>query len=162
MMADGKLYRDGMLEVIGWPMAGQQGVRTRVAVLPGTVLSRFGARTRAEAASRFTVQVRENEHIELDPKHLQYINHGCEPNVFFDVDRGELVCVRAIAAGDELRYFYPSTEWSMVEPFACQCGSPRCLVHITGASALAPSLLAGYRVSAYVAGKLAAGHGLSV
>jgi hypothetical protein len=34
---------------------------------------------------------------------------------------------RAREPGDELRCFYPSTEWAMAEGFDCKCGAPECL-----------------------------------
>ena len=34
---------------------------------------------------------------------------------------------RAIAAGDELRFDYNTTEWELAEPFVCNCGAPTCV-----------------------------------
>jgi len=36
-----------------------------------------------------------------------------------------VVAARDLAADDELTFFYPSTEWSMAEPFDCWCGAER-------------------------------------
>ena len=42
---------------------------------------------------------------------------------------------RPLACGDELTFFYPSTEWDMVQPFRCTCAAPEgvCHVWISGA-----------------------------
>ena len=63
---------------------------------------------------------------------LSFVNHGCEPNVAFDVERSALIALSPIAPGDELTFFYPSTEWAMASPFDCVCGSPRCLGRVAG------------------------------
>ena len=34
-----------------------------------------------------------------------------------------LTALRPISEGDELTFFYPSTEWAMAEPFECGCGA---------------------------------------
>jgi hypothetical protein len=44
--------------------------------------------------------------------------------------------VRAIAPiqnGADLTFFYPSTEWDMVQPFKCNCATKQCLGSIRGA-----------------------------
>lgn len=45
----------------------------------------------------------------------------------------EVVAERDIAEGDELNFFYPSTEWEMAQPFECWCGSSKCLKKVKGA-----------------------------
>ena len=43
---------------------------------------------------------------------------------------------RPLEIGDELTFFYPSTEWEMSEPFVCECQSKngkRCEERIAGA-----------------------------
>jgi hypothetical protein len=44
-----------------------------------------------------------------------------------------VVALIDLKAGDELNFFYPSTEWEMSQPFPCWCGSRKCLTQITGA-----------------------------
>jgi len=46
-----------------------------------------------------------------------------------------------IAPGDELTFFYPSTEWSMSQPFECRCGTKLCLTYVEGASKLSSEQL---------------------
>ncbi|MGK7904081.1 MAG: SET domain-containing protein-lysine N-methyltransferase [Hormoscilla sp.] len=64
----------------------------------------------------------------LDPDFLQYINHSCAPNVFFDTSDLFLRALSKIEIGEELTFFYPSTEWSMDRQFDCLCQSKDCLV----------------------------------
>lgn len=45
----------------------------------------------------------------------------------------EVWTLRPIAAGEELSFFYPSTEADMAAPFHCRCGAPGCLGIIDGA-----------------------------
>ena len=55
------------------------------------------------------------------------LNHGCDPNVAIDVSRRVIVARRAIAAGDQLRFDYNTTEWELAESFVCNCGVPACV-----------------------------------
>lgn len=105
---------------------------------------------RQSEPSRWTVQCGHGEHAEPWPFELRYVNHSCDPNVYFDVDQHVLVAVRDINPGDEFRYFYPSTECSMAEPFECQCGAERCLGQIAGASGFPQEILDRYRLTSVV------------
>lgn len=117
----------------------------------GQVVHAFHARETLPRPTYLTVQVAADRHILLGPEFLQYINHGCDPNVHMDVARHEIVCLRDIPAGDELRFFYPSTELDMDRPFSCLCRSPGCLGTIRGALHLPPEQLARYPLAAHVA-----------
>jgi hypothetical protein len=77
---------------------------------PGNIVCEFGAAAILPAPSALTVQVGINEHIYLQPGVLQYINHSCSPNIVFDLVTFKAICLRPINKGDELFYFYPSTE----------------------------------------------------
>ena len=77
-------------------------------------------------------------------------NHSCDPNVFFDTTKMEVVCMKQIQPGEELRFFYPSTEWEMDQPFVCNCGSSNCLQLINGAAHLSDETLAQYRLSDFI------------
>jgi hypothetical protein len=129
---------------------GQLALRTRVALEAGAVVADFSESERVPAPERHTVQLDEHTHARLVPEALRYVNHSCAPNACFDVERLALVTLRAVAPGEELTFFYPSTEWSMAEPFDCACGAPECLGRVSGASALPPDALAGRRLSPHV------------
>ncbi|CAL1714965.1 unnamed protein product [Somion occarium] len=80
------------------------------------------------------------DHLELNSD-LRYANHSCEPNTDWDLSSPKPADwhVRArkrIEAGDSITFFYPCTEWDMVQPFDCHCGAPTCLRTIQGAKYL--------------------------
>ncbi|MBX9883814.1 MAG: SET domain-containing protein-lysine N-methyltransferase [Novosphingobium sp.] len=126
-----------------------------VAHAKGEVLAPFGARETLAAPNYLTVQTGPETHILLAPEHLQYINHSCDPNVFFDTMRMEIVALRAIAAGEEVRFFYPSTEWTMDRAFDCRCGSSACKGRIVGADQLDADALQRYAFNQHILDRLA-------
>ena len=143
MLAD--LYAD--------PTTGARSLRATADLAPGQTLCTFSAGDILNHPTRFTLQLDEDRHILLSPEPLWYTNHSCAPNVFFDTEAMAVVILAPVAPGDELRFFYPSTEWSMAEPFDCACGSPNCLGRISGAAALPDSILERYRLTPHVARK---------
>jgi hypothetical protein len=116
----------------------------------GDVICKFSAGTTQSFATYLTVQTATDRHITLMPEFLQYINHSCEPNVFFDTASMQLVCIRAMQPGDEFTFFYPSTEWEMAQPFVCNCGSTGCLQLINGASHLSVETLSKYKLTEFI------------
>jgi SET domain len=118
------------------------------AIRAGTVATITGHREIA-AANRFSVQVGADTHID-DLGVFTYLNHSCAPNVFLDTKALTLTAIRTIAKGDELSFFYPSTEWEMAEPFECHCGAAACVGVIAGAALLADDVLARYRVNQHI------------
>lgn len=116
----------------------------------GDVICRFSAGITQSFATYLTVQTATDRHITLMPEFLQYINHSCEPNVFFDTTNMQLVCIQAMQPGDEFTFFYPSTEWEMAQPFVCNCGSTGCLQLINGASHLSVETLSKYKLTDFI------------
>lgn len=146
---------DGGLEVY----RDADGYRTLAAgraFAAGEVVSPFGPRAVHDRPTYLTIQTGPGRHIELAPDHLQYCNHSCDPNAFFDTARGELVALRAIGPGEAVTFFYPSTEWEMDRPFACHCGTAACLGTIAGAAQLGRKQLAGYRLAEHITAALGA------
>ena len=137
-------------EVRECQVTGSKSVHTNVGLSENQVLARFSSRSILLKPNYLTVQINSSQHILLKPEWLQYINHGCDPNVFFDVDRRKLVALRNIYEGEELRFFYPSTEWSMDNSFDCNCASDACLKQIQGAAFLSIDVLRTYRLSPYI------------
>lgn len=121
----------------------------------GEQIEVFWAGTISAEPTYLTVQIAAGKHITLEPGHLQYINHSCDPNVYFDTERMQLVALRDIATDEELVFFYPSTEWNMEQPFSCYCGSPRCLGTIRGAAFLSPAIIPQYRFTSFIQQELA-------
>lgn len=124
------------------------------AVAEGGVVAPFTARETLDHPTYLTVQTAPGTHILLAPEYLQYINHSCDPNVFFDTDRMEIRALRAIAPGDEVTFFYPSTEWSMDRAFECHCGAAGCLGQIAGADSLDAAVLVRYRFNRHILDRL--------
>ncbi len=120
---------------------------------PEQVISPFSSSEIHATPSRYTVQVNEHEHIILQPAFLQYINHSCNPNAFFNTTTMQLIALRTIEPGDEFTFFYPSTEWFMADPFQCLCGEANCIGIIRGAKELSVDVLANYRLTDFIASK---------
>lgn len=116
----------------------------------GDTICHFHAGTTLTIANRFTLQIGENKHITLLPEILQYTNHSCSPSAFFDTTSMVLISLRDIQPGDEITFFYPSTEWEMAEPFKCNCGSPECLKVIRGAASLEKKTLEKYMLTDFI------------
>ena len=125
-----------------------------VAIAEGEVVAPFSARQTLDRPTYLTVQTAPDKHILLAPEHLQYINHSCDPNVFFDTVAMEIRALRPIAPGDEITFFYPSTEWSMDRAFECHCGSAECLGQVAGADRLDPVALARHRFNRHILDRL--------
>lgn len=116
----------------------------------GEVIAHFSAKEVLTSPTYLTVQAGPSQHISLAPEYLQFTNHSCEPNAFFDTERGAMVALRPIQAQDAITYFYPSTEWAMDRPFACLCGTASCLSEIAGASQTDRAVLGRYRLAPHI------------
>lgn len=81
--------------------------------------------------SQHSLQVRSGVHIS-DTQYIGYLSHACDPNCRLDMERFELVTLRAVAAGDLLTIDYAATEDRLFAQFACACGAHACRQWITG------------------------------
>ncbi len=118
----------------------QRRVVATAAFSAGATVMRFEGRA-SDTPTRYSVQIGPAEH--LDPFDLldeqarlqwrswMFLNHSCEPNAA--VRDRSLVALRDIADGEGITFDYNATEWDMAEPFACHCGSPRCVGLVRGA-----------------------------
>ncbi|MGH7809140.1 MAG: SET domain-containing protein-lysine N-methyltransferase, partial [Candidatus Binatia bacterium] len=75
----------------------------------GQILSTIPNENLYHKPTRYTVQIGRTLHTEV--AHLSALNHSCDPNVILDTQRMLVIARRDIRAGDELTFFYPSTEW---------------------------------------------------
>lgn len=132
------------------PATGQHSLHATAFFDTGDIICFFSAQETFTTPSYLTLQTGLHKHISLSPASLQYTNHSCDPNVFFDTDKMELIALRSIQPDDELVFFYPSTEWQMASPFACNCGSTKCLGTIAGAAALRQEQLQTYRLNSFI------------
>jgi SET domain len=128
----------------------QQSLHAMRSYAAGETIIAFSAAVTQSFPTYLTVQTGLNRHITLVPEFLQYINHSCEPNVFFDTTSMNLVCLQPLQPGDEMRFFYPSTEWDMDQPFVCNCGSSNCLQLINGSANLTEETLNKYQLSDFI------------
>jgi SET domain len=142
--------RHGFGDVLLNTSTSQKSLHAAIAIKPGEVISKFHAGITQSYATYLTVQTGVDTHITLQPEFLQYINHSCNPNVFFDTAAMELVCLKPLEPGDELTFFYPSTELDMSQPFVCNCQDANCLQLINGASHLDQSTLLKYRLTDFI------------
>ena len=133
---------------------GQNWFCSNADFAPNDVISPFSAATVSDKPTYLTVQVDDNKHITLSPDHLKNINHSCNPNALFDTTTMQLTCLRDIKAGDEITFFYPSSEWEMTQSFGCHCGSPQCLGQINGAHHLSLFDLQKYRLTDFIRRKI--------
>ncbi len=96
-----------------------------------------------------TIQVGHGTHIE-ELGVIAYLNHSCQPNTVIDVAQLDVVATRDIAAGEDLNFFYPSTEWEMDRPFICLCGAPQCVRLVAGAKYLSVDTLSRYFINPHI------------
>ncbi len=128
----------------------QHGLFANASFKVGENIVAFNASKIVDTPNYLTVQVSEHKHIHLFPEYLQYVNHCCEPNVIFNTTTMQLECVSDIEAGDELRFFYPSTEWSMAQQFVCNCGKPNCVGLVQGAADTSSEVLNKYKLTDFI------------
>ncbi|KZM26916.1 uncharacterized protein EKO05_0010535 [Ascochyta rabiei] len=118
----------------------------------GAVFARITSATPATVAYS-SVQAGKNLHIELNCD-LVYINHSCSPSLIFDMVAWEVRVnpdrEGGLKEGDELTFFYPSTEWSMAQPFECLCKTSECKKTIQGAKDMRLTDLDEYWLSEHI------------
>ncbi|KAK3304351.1 uncharacterized protein B0T15DRAFT_238014 [Chaetomium strumarium] len=97
-----------------------------------------------------TVQMGRDRHLDLNSD-LLYINHSCEPSLIFDMANMNVIAgPKGLQPGDELTFFYPSTEWYMAQPFDCLCGTPSCRGRIAGARDMTAEQLSGMWLNGHI------------
>lgn len=133
------------------PETGQSSLHTTGTFAAGQDICAFKPKQLLSQPTMYSLQVSKDTHIELDPEVLRYANHSCAPSVFFDTAAGKVVALTDLQAGDEVTFFYPSTEVKMAEPFPCGCGSSCCLGTISGAAQLDKARLQGYKLNKHIA-----------
>jgi len=114
----------------------------------GQILSTIPNENLYHKPNRFTVQIGQTLHTEV--AHLSALNHSCDPNVILDTERMFVIARKHITAGDELTFFYPSTEWEMAAPFICLCGATNCIHVVAGARFLPLSTLERHYLNRHI------------
>ena len=144
------LSKHGFADIMQNAVTGEKSLHATSFFDAGDAVCEFSAEKIMNTPTYLTVQTGEDKHIILQPEFLQYINHSCAPNVFFNTTTMELVCISAVQPGEEFTFFYPSTEWEMAQPFVCNCGSKECLQLINGASHLSVETLSKYKLTDFI------------
>jgi hypothetical protein len=144
------LSKHGFADIMQNNNTGEKSLHASSFFDAGEVICDFGSDKVLDTPNYLTVQTGDDEHITLKPEFLQYINHSCSPNVFFDTTAMQLVALKEIQPGDELLFFYPSTEWDMAQPFDCFCGTAQCLHRIKGAAHLTDEEAMRYRLTQFI------------
>jgi len=126
-----------------------QNVRAVGPIHAGTVVGPLEVQRVVAQPGMHTLQLAEHEHGD-GLGTFAFLNHCCEPNVFVDTQARHVVALRDITDGEELGYFYPSTEWRLAVPFDCGCGTPSCVGRLAGTADLPPSTVLRYRLNAHI------------
>ncbi len=120
----------------------------------GAIITPFYWNKIHERPNYLTVQIADNQHVELLPTLLECTNHSCDPTGFFDTKNQQFICIKSIKKGEEITFFYPSAEWAMDQSFVCNCGSKNCLGLIQGAKFLPKNVLINYQFTDFIQQKL--------
>jgi uncharacterized protein len=62
---------------------------------------------------------------------INFINHSCDPNAGYS-GAGEIVALRGIAVGEEIRMDYGTYSFSFDHEFTCRCGASWCRGKVAG------------------------------
>ena len=138
------------VQVIENTSTKQRSLHALTPVKKDAVICKFYASQVLDSPSYLTLQVGVRQHITLLPEFLQYSNHSCDPNIFFNPVSMEILALKDIEVNEEFTFFYPSTEYDMAQPFLCYCGSGNCLQNIKGAKYLSIVVLEKYRLSDFI------------
>src|SRR5262245_8295306 len=103
------VFHNNVVEVLKDEISGQNALYASQPFHAGDVICEFSASAILPSPSYLTIQTDTDEHIRLYPYFLQYVNHSCSPNIFFDTTSDKVICLQSVRPGNELTYFYPST-----------------------------------------------------
>ncbi len=142
--------KHGFAEVMQNRLTGEHSLHSVHFFDAGDLICEFNAEKTLATPTYLTVQTGVDKHITLSPDFLQYVNHSCDPNVFFDTASMHFIALKKIEPGDEFTFFYPSTEWQMAQPFHCYCGTAACLQTIQGADFLTAEQASRYRLTGFI------------
>ena len=121
---------------------------TKQAYTKGQVICDIPSENVMNKPNRYTVQIARDRHTHVGK--LAALNHSCDPNVILDTENLLMLARRDIAKGEELSFFYPSTEWEMDAPFICLCGSSNCIHVVAGARFLSLSTLENHYLNKHI------------
>ncbi|MCD4689055.1 MAG: SET domain-containing protein-lysine N-methyltransferase, partial [Desulfuromonadaceae bacterium] len=90
---------------------------------------------------KFSIQVDHNNHFNPNNEVLAKTNHSCAPNTKITYGKRtiKLVALKSVSIDEELTFNYLTTEYTLANPFKCNCGSIDCFQDIRGYRDLSPS-----------------------
>jgi hypothetical protein len=88
------------------------------------------------------MQIGQNQYYDTQPPGV-FVNHSCEPNAGIRDDR-DLVALRPIRPGEEVRFDYSTTMEEQSFTMRCLCGAPKCRQVVADFSTLPPEVQARY------------------
>ena len=121
---------------------------TKQAYKKGEIICEIPTEKVFDKANRYTVQIARDRHTEVGK--LSALNHSCTPNVILDTEHLQMIACRDVEKGEELSFFYPSTEWEMDAPFICLCGASNCIHVVAGARFLPLSTLENHYLNRHI------------
>ena len=145
-----------LIKVVNRPKAFTSAASSLISLPAGAHFANITTAT-ITASKRYTsVQVSPTSSIELNSD-LVFCNHSCDPSLVFDMHKMEVRVSKGkdLKVGDPLTFFYPSTEWDMVQPFDCTCGTKACIGFIDGASQMREEDLKRYWLNPHIINMLA-------
>jgi hypothetical protein len=89
-------------------------------------------------------------HTHIEGSFLAFMNHSCRPSAIVLTQQLAVRAWRDLRVGEEVTFFYPSTEWEMVRPFKCLCGALDCIGYVAGARHLPLDLLGRYFLNPHI------------
>ena len=126
---------------------------SKVSLPAGALLTPITTATSVPSPLYSTVQTGRDSHIELNSA-LLYMNHSCSPSLELDTEKMEVRVARdrALEKGDDLTFFYPSTEWKFNRPFKCLCGAGQgvCVETLEGASVIDAETLKRWFINKHI------------
>lgn len=80
-------------------ITGCKSLHAATTLIPANIVATIGFKKVLNEPNYLSVQLGDEQHILLEPEYLQYINHSCEPNVFFSTTNMVVTCLKKIEVG---------------------------------------------------------------
>jgi SET domain-containing protein len=107
-------------------------------ILKGEIILKLQG-TISSSPNKYSIQTGKKEHLfafsenpQDESSAFRFINHSCSPNSYFDIPNRSLIALNDIDVNEEVVFHYCTTEYEMVSPFQCLCGTENCLIEIKG------------------------------
>lgn len=129
---------------------GYKGLFAKKDIIAGSVICDFKGSI-SRRPNKYSIQLTRDKHIDFPPVRKpnddldyawQYVNHSCAPTGYVNVAEYCFSALRNIRKGEEITFNYLTTEYELVSPFQCDCGSAKCFGFIRGNKFLTTDQLA--------------------